>query len=125
MRSRQQAYNQAVRMNPCSASCSLLQLQVQDCIRILQDIPYSVVHTQLPSVSAGMIPLVGWYIMCVHCCNCCPATCCPAHSPLDFTFVCPTEITAFSDRIKEFEAINCNVSAFSGTWRLLYRAPLC
>lgn len=23
--------------------------------------------------------------------------------PLDFTFVCPTEITAFSDRIKEFE----------------------
>eukprot|EP00775_Hariotina_reticulata_P012824 gene12824-12951_t len=29
--------------------------------------------------------------------------------PLDFTFVCPTEITAFSDRIKEFEAINCNV----------------
>jgi hypothetical protein len=33
------------------------------------------------------------------------------HSPLDFTFVCPTEITAFSDRIKEFEAIGCNVSA--------------
>lgn len=29
--------------------------------------------------------------------------------PLDFTFVCPTEITAFSDRIKEFEAIGCNV----------------
>jgi alkyl hydroperoxide reductase subunit AhpC len=24
--------------------------------------------------------------------------------------VCPTEITAFSDRIKEFEAIGCNVS---------------
>ncbi|WIA10975.1 hypothetical protein OEZ86_000941 [Tetradesmus obliquus] len=29
--------------------------------------------------------------------------------PLDFTFVCPTEITAFSDRLKEFEAIGCNV----------------
>eukprot|EP00882_Tetradesmus_deserticola_P001880 GHRQ01002016.1.p1 GENE.GHRQ01002016.1~~GHRQ01002016.1.p1 ORF type:complete len:200 (+),score=92.55 GHRQ01002016.1:678-1277(+) len=29
--------------------------------------------------------------------------------PLDFTFVCPTEIAAFSDRIKEFQDINCNV----------------
>jgi len=28
---------------------------------------------------------------------------------LDFTFVCPTEIVAFSDRIKEFEALNCAV----------------
>jgi len=27
--------------------------------------------------------------------------------PLDFTFVCPTELIAFSDRIKDFEAINC------------------
>lgn len=26
--------------------------------------------------------------------------------PLDFTFVCPTEITAFSDKIKEFESRN-------------------
>eukprot|EP00116_Pleurobrachia_bachei_P015616 sb/3475878/ len=26
--------------------------------------------------------------------------------PLDFTFVCPTEIIAFNDRNKEFEAIN-------------------
>merc|ERR1712038_991851 len=26
--------------------------------------------------------------------------------PLDFTFVCPTEIIAFSDRAKEFEAID-------------------
>lgn len=26
--------------------------------------------------------------------------------PLDFTFVCPTEITAFSDRIGDFKAIN-------------------
>ncbi len=30
--------------------------------------------------------------------------------PLDFTFVCPTEITAFSDRIEEFKGINCEVS---------------
>lgn len=29
--------------------------------------------------------------------------------PLDFTFVCPTEIVAFSDRISEFQALNCNV----------------
>jgi len=29
--------------------------------------------------------------------------------PLDFTFVCPTEIVAFSDRIEEFKAINCEV----------------
>eukprot|EP00759_Apiculatamorpha_spiralis_P002972 PhF_6_TR11325/c0_g1_i2/m.18289/K03386/PRDX2_4, ahpC; peroxiredoxin (alkyl hydroperoxide reductase subunit C) len=33
--------------------------------------------------------------------------------PLDFTFVCPTEIIAFSDRFSEFEAINCNVVACS------------
>ncbi len=29
--------------------------------------------------------------------------------PLDFTFVCPTEITALSDRINEFEACNTKV----------------
>lgn len=29
--------------------------------------------------------------------------------PLDFTFVCPTEIVAFSDRVKEFEAIGVKV----------------
>jgi len=29
--------------------------------------------------------------------------------PLDFTFVCPTEITAFSDRADEFKAINCEL----------------
>lgn len=29
--------------------------------------------------------------------------------PLDFTFVCPTEIIAFSDRVKEFEALNVQV----------------
>lgn len=29
--------------------------------------------------------------------------------PLDFTFVCPTEIIAFSDRIEEFEALNVQV----------------
>ncbi|KAI8464799.1 MAG: 2-cys peroxiredoxin [Monoraphidium minutum] len=29
--------------------------------------------------------------------------------PLDFTFVCPTEIVAFSDRLKEFTDIKCNV----------------
>ncbi|KAM8973770.1 peroxiredoxin-2 [Pelodytes ibericus] len=33
--------------------------------------------------------------------------------PLDFTFVCPTEITAFSDRVDEFRKINCEVIAAS------------
>uniref|UniRef100_A0A3P8UFV6 thioredoxin-dependent peroxiredoxin n=1 Tax=Amphiprion percula TaxID=161767 RepID=A0A3P8UFV6_AMPPE len=33
--------------------------------------------------------------------------------PLDFTFVCPTEIIAFSDRVHEFRAINTEVVACS------------
>lgn len=33
--------------------------------------------------------------------------------PLDFTFVCPTEITAFSDRAAEFEAIETQVLGVS------------
>jgi len=33
--------------------------------------------------------------------------------PLDFTFVCPTEIIAFSDRVKEFRKIGCEVVACS------------
>ena len=33
--------------------------------------------------------------------------------PLDFTFVCPTEIIAFSDRVADFEAINTQVIAAS------------
>ena len=33
--------------------------------------------------------------------------------PLDFTFVCPTEITAFSDRYEEFKALNTEVLGIS------------
>jgi alkyl hydroperoxide reductase subunit AhpC len=33
--------------------------------------------------------------------------------PLDFTFVCPTEIIQFSDRAAEFRALNCEVIAAS------------
>ncbi|KAG6770338.1 hypothetical protein POTOM_026016 [Populus tomentosa] len=33
--------------------------------------------------------------------------------PLDFTFVCPTEITAFSDRYEEFKQINTEVLGVS------------
>lgn len=33
--------------------------------------------------------------------------------PLDFTFVCPTEIIAFSDRVQEFRALNTEVVACS------------
>ena len=29
--------------------------------------------------------------------------------PLDFTFVCPTEVTAFSKRIDEFKALNADI----------------
>lgn len=36
-----------------------------------------------------------------------------AAPPQDFTFVCPTEIIAFSDRAKEFEALNCQLIAAS------------
>ena len=33
--------------------------------------------------------------------------------PLDFTFVCPTEITAFSDRYSEFKSLNTEVLGIS------------
>merc|ERR1712107_124278 len=33
--------------------------------------------------------------------------------PLDFTFVCPTEIIAFNDRMAEFEALGCSLIACS------------
>ena len=33
--------------------------------------------------------------------------------PLDFTFVCPTEITAFSDRYDEFKSLNTEVLGVS------------
>jgi len=33
--------------------------------------------------------------------------------PLDFTFVCPTEITAFSDRMAEFKELGCEVLGVS------------
>lgn len=33
--------------------------------------------------------------------------------PLDFTFVCPTEIIAFSDRVEEFRSLGCEVLAAS------------
>lgn len=33
--------------------------------------------------------------------------------PLDFTFVCPTELIAMSDRVKDFEAANAQVLGLS------------
>ena len=33
--------------------------------------------------------------------------------PLDFTFVCPTEIVAYSDAAEKFKAINCEIIACS------------
>lgn len=33
--------------------------------------------------------------------------------PLDFTFVCPTEIISFSDRMNEFKALNTEVVGVS------------
>jgi alkyl hydroperoxide reductase subunit AhpC len=33
--------------------------------------------------------------------------------PIDFTFVCPTELTAFSDRYEDFEGINAEIIGVS------------
>ena len=33
--------------------------------------------------------------------------------PLDFTFVCPTELTAFSDRYEDFQGINAEIIGVS------------
>ncbi|BAD39911.1 peroxiredoxin [Symbiobacterium thermophilum] len=33
--------------------------------------------------------------------------------PADFTFVCPTEITAFNDRVQEFQDANCEILGVS------------
>lgn len=37
--------------------------------------------------------------------------------PKDFTFVCPTEIIAFSDRAKEFQGLNAQVWVEGGRLR--------
>ncbi|RCH95300.1 hypothetical protein CU098_011553, partial [Rhizopus stolonifer] len=33
--------------------------------------------------------------------------------PMDFTFVCPTEIIAFNDAIEEFKSLDCQLMAAS------------
>ena len=33
--------------------------------------------------------------------------------PLDFTFVCPTEIISYSDNMEKFKALNCDVLGIS------------
>ena len=45
--------------------------------------------------------------------------------PLDFTFVCPTEITAFSDKHAEFAAINTEVGADLNPVSQPYTVPTC
>ena len=42
--------------------------------------------------------------------------------PSDFTFVCPTEIIAFSDRVKEFRDIACEVLGCSTDSEFCHRA---
>ena len=42
--------------------------------------------------------------------------------PHDFTFVCPTEITSFSDRVKDFHNTGCNVLACSTDSVLAHKA---
>ena len=42
--------------------------------------------------------------------------------PLDFTFVCPTEILALSDRVKQFEERNCHVLCCSIDSHFSHRA---
>jgi alkyl hydroperoxide reductase subunit AhpC len=42
---------------------------------------------------------------------------------MDFTFVCPTEILAFSDRIEEFKALNTAVIGASTDSGKIFNAP--
>jgi alkyl hydroperoxide reductase subunit AhpC len=42
--------------------------------------------------------------------------------PLDFTFVCPTEITALSDRFEEFEDYDCAILGVSTDSKFSHRA---
>ncbi len=45
--------------------------------------------------------------------------------PKDFTFVCPTEIIAFSDRSDEFNDLNCQVIGASTDTPEVTPAPCC
>lgn len=42
--------------------------------------------------------------------------------PLDFTFVCPTELTAFSDRYADFQAVNADIIGVSTDSAFSHRA---
>jgi peroxiredoxin (alkyl hydroperoxide reductase subunit C) len=42
--------------------------------------------------------------------------------PLDFTFVCPTELTAFSDRYADFQAVNADIIGISTDSAFSHRA---
>jgi len=42
--------------------------------------------------------------------------------PLDFTFVCPTELTAFSDRLEDFEGIGADIIGVSTDSAFSHRA---
>ena len=44
--------------------------------------------------------------------------------PLDFTFVCPTELTAFSDRYEDFQGINADIIGVSTDSAFSHRAWL-
>src|SRR2546426_9815316 len=44
--------------------------------------------------------------------------------PLDFTFVCPTELTAFSDRYEDFQGINAEIIGMSTDSGYSHRAWL-
>jgi len=42
--------------------------------------------------------------------------------PLDFTFVCPTEVLAFSDMAGEFEKLNCQILGISVDSQFVHKA---
>lgn len=42
--------------------------------------------------------------------------------PMDFSFVCPTELTAFAESAKGFEERNCDVVGCSGDTHLVHKA---
>src|SRR5512145_1254970 len=48
--------------------------------------------------------------------------------PADFTFVCPTELIAFQDKLKEFEkrkvaVVGCSVDSHFSHWKWLQTEP--
>ena len=88
--------NQNIQAKPFSTSPALLAAQVQKPAPAFT--AQAVVDGQFKEVSLS--DFLGKYVVVFF-------------YPLDFTFVCPTEIIAFSDRISEFKELDCEVLGIS------------